>query len=52
MVQEVFDVVALNPMAMWDLRYVIELEEQRFMESLNSMVGSGSANSLRSGKPI
>jgi hypothetical protein len=34
MVQEAYDVAALNPLTLWDLRYAIELEEQKFMESL------------------
>jgi ABC-type nitrate/sulfonate/bicarbonate transport system substrate-binding protein len=37
MVQEVFDVAALNPLELWDLHYVIELEEQGFMASLSSI---------------
>jgi ABC-type nitrate/sulfonate/bicarbonate transport system substrate-binding protein len=41
MVQEAFDVAALNPLELWDLRYVIELEEQGFMDSLSS---AGKAN--------
>jgi ABC-type nitrate/sulfonate/bicarbonate transport system substrate-binding protein len=41
MVQEVFDVAALNPLEMWDLRYAIELEEQRFMESLAEAAAAG-----------
>jgi NMT1/THI5 like len=40
MVQEVFGVAALNPIEMWDLRYAIELEEQRFIESLSSVAGA------------
>lgn len=39
MVQEVFDVAALNPLELWDLRYAIELEEQNFMESLSTAPG-------------
>jgi ABC-type nitrate/sulfonate/bicarbonate transport system substrate-binding protein len=34
MVQEAYDVAALNPLELWDLRYLIELEEQKFMASL------------------
>jgi hypothetical protein len=34
MVQAVYDVAALSPLVMWDLRYVIELEEEYFMEQL------------------
>ena len=34
MVCEGYDVGALEPLSMWDLRYVIELEEERFMERL------------------
>jgi len=39
MVQEAYDVAALNPLTLWDLRYVIELEEQKFMESLAAAKG-------------
>jgi len=36
MVRDELDVAALNPLEMWDLHYAIELEEQRFMETLRS----------------
>lgn len=39
MVQEAYDVAALNPLTLWDLRYVIELDEQKFMESLAAAHG-------------
>jgi ABC-type nitrate/sulfonate/bicarbonate transport system substrate-binding protein len=34
MVGEAYDVAALNPLTLWDLRYVIELEEKQFMDGL------------------
>ena len=34
MVQAAYNVAAPQPIAMWDLQYVIELEEERFMEQL------------------
>jgi hypothetical protein len=39
MVQEAYDVAALNPLILWDLRYVMELEDQRFMEGLAAAKG-------------
>lgn len=36
MLRETLNIASLNPLEMWDLRYVIELEEQRFMESLRN----------------
>lgn len=41
MVREAFDVAALNPLELWDLHYVIELEEQGFMASLSSAGQAG-----------
>ena len=34
MVKEVFDIATLNPLEMWDLRFAIELEEQKFTANL------------------
>lgn len=37
MVKEVFDIATLNPLEMWDLRFAIELEEQKFMTNLTGV---------------